>query len=342
MEATSFAHGFQFEIRLDVTRPRVLRAPCLRASDRASENAIAGDALGAWVLVPGLHSHRAMSRFPMLRRSLLGLALAYLFASPLAHAVPGEPLDLLDARPREIEVYFEISPREAPQQTRTVFSPPHRAWVEPGLRPSQLRVVIPAATVEAHLLGDQRPIPDSFSDFVWTFDTETGHVLSAEVRGRVRPELDWGFVKTSTQAEIHVDMGTAITGGFERPRRVLGNLVYRYCTDALDPGCRVVDTTPYDPATGYVNAVGRVWVHSTIVDVWNFSPMGEAIFKERPDEAGLEPGFAARNTGSLAAGTVELRAPAALDAVPEVSTPPPGPRPGAAAPPAKAPHPALQ
>ncbi|MDP6977219.1 MAG: hypothetical protein QF570_01300 [Myxococcota bacterium] len=231
-------------------------------------------------------------------------------------ATPGEPLDLLDPRPREISVYFEVSPREAPHQMRSVFSRAFPARVEPGDRASELRVIVPAATVEAHLLEDHRPIPESFSDFVWVFDVETGHVLSAQLRGHVRPELDWGLTRTSTRAEIQIDMGTAITGGFEQPRRVLGNLVYRYCSDPLDEACHVVETAPYDPATGYVNAVGRIWVHANFIDVFNFSPLGEAIFKERENR---EAYFAQDDSA------VELLAPGTegVQAVPVVSAPGP-------------------
>lgn len=225
-------------------------------------------------------------------------------------AAAAEPLDLFDSRPREIAVSFEVSPREQPARTQAVFSRDFRAFVEPGLRPSELRVVIPAQTVEAHLLGDQNPIPQSFSDFVWTFDSETGHVVSARMRGRVEPVLDWGFMKTRTHAEIHVEMGTTGLGGFNRPRHVLGNLVFRYCAALDDPNCQLVEASPYDSQTGYVNAVGQVWVHSPVLDVWNFSPLGEAVFREL-DSAGR--GFEAAASG------IASSLPAAVEPLPVVS-----------------------
>ncbi len=191
-----------------------------------------------------------------------------------------EPLNLFDSRPREVVVSFEISPREVPAQLNTTYSQGFRAFVEPGLRNSELRVVVPADTVEAFLLGDQTPIPQSFSDFVWTFDIETGHVVSARLSGRVRPKLNWGFVTSRTQADIEIEMGTARIGGFKRPLRVLGQLVFRYCSKPEDSSCQLVEAMPLDRTTGYVNAVGEVWVHSSFLDLWNFSPMGEAIFLE--------------------------------------------------------------
>jgi hypothetical protein len=201
-------------------------------------------------------------------------------------------LNLFDPRPREIVVSFEVSPREVPAQLRTVYSPGFRAFVEPGLRESELRVVVPAHTVEEFLLGDQNPIPKSFSDFVWTFDIETGHVISARLSGRVTPRLDWGFVTNETRADIEIEMGTARIGGFKRPLRVLGQLVFRYCSKPESSRCRIVEAVPFDRTTGYVNAVGKVWVHSPILDLWNFSPMGEAIFLEVDSDSDSDPGSA--------------------------------------------------
>lgn len=218
----------------------------------------------------------------------LGAIVGLLLVTPLAGFA--EPLNLLDARPREVVVSFEISPREVPAQLKTTYSRGFRAFVEPGLRESEMRVVVPAHTVEAHLLGGQNPIPQSFSDFVWTFDIETGHVISASLSGRVTPELNWGFVTGHTRAEIEIEMGTARIGGFKRPLRVLGQLVFRYCSEPEDAGCQLVEAMPLDPETGYVNAVGQVWVHSPILDLFNFSPMGEAIFLELDPDRDLLAG----------------------------------------------------
>lgn len=207
-----------------------------------------------------------------------------------------EPLNLFDSSAREITVLFEQSSREEPAKLKSRFSQGFKAFVEPGLRSSELRVVIPAATVEAHLLGQQHPIPESFSDFVWTFDVETGHVVSASLNGRVTPRINWGFIKTSTKAEIRIEMGTARVGGFKRPLNILGQLIFTYCTPEEEQrDCQLVEAAPYDPITGYVNAIGNVWVRSAIMDVWNFSPMGEAVFLEA-DPTGI----------ALAAGQFEL------------------------------------
>ena len=234
-------------------------------------------------------THCAVGRTPALQVVLWVWIASFVFvASAQAEAISTSiptaasfaALDLFDSTPREVAVMFEVSPREVPGQVNVHFSREFVATLEPGVRPSEVRVVIPAETVEEHLLGAQKPIPNSFSDFVWTFDVETGHVISAAMNGRVTPELDWGFMTSHTEVDIEIEMGTARIGGFRKPRHVLGQLIFSYCTDAEDEGCRLVETLPFDRTTGYVNAVGRVWVQSSFKDVFNFSPMGEAIFRE--------------------------------------------------------------
>lgn len=236
------------------------------------------------------------------------LAIALLVAT--ATAASAEPLNLFDPRPREIAVSFENSPRDFPARMNGSYTQYFRAFVKPGLRESEVRVVIPAETVEEHLLGEQRPIRESFSDFVWTFDVETGHVISAHLSGRVRPRIEWGFMTTETQADIEVEMGTARVGGFKRPLRVMGQLVFRYCTTLGDTNCQFVEPKPFDRETGYVNAIGQVRVRSAFLDLWNFSPMGEAIFRE------LDPvreAFAERES------EVELSLPVGLAGLPMLS-----------------------
>jgi hypothetical protein len=234
-------------------------------------------------------THCAVGRTPALHVVLWVMIASFAFvasaqAESVSTSIPTAAsfaaLDLFDSTPRKVAVMFEVSPREVPGQVNVQFSREFVATLEPGLRPSEVRVVIPAQTVEEHLLGAQKPIPNSFSDFVWTFDVETGHVISAAMNGRVTPELDWGFMTSHTEVDIEIEMGTARIGGFRAPRHVLGQLIFSYCTDAEDEDCRVVETLPFDRTTGYVNAVGRVWVHSSFKDVFNFSPMGEAIFRE--------------------------------------------------------------
>ena len=70
--------------------------------------------------------------------------------------------------------------------------------------------------------------------------------------------------------------------GFE-PSRLMGEAYPRMC-DGLDTSrCTVVEPARYDPASGYVNAVGRITARSGGLRVRSFCPLGEAIFSEIDD-----------------------------------------------------------
>ena len=200
-----------------------------------------------------------------------------------AAAIPGaaaKPLDLRDRQPRPVIVKFEISPREMPAQTDRRYTRALSARLEPGKREGEIRVVIPGDVVERSLVHDENPIPGTFSDFVWVFDSATGHVRSATFQGHVERQLDWGFMTSRAHVEIRVDMGTERIAGFRQPRKLLGQIFFRHCADLTSPRCTVVETQPLDPATGYVNAVGGLRVHSSVMNLKGFSPLGEAIFSE--------------------------------------------------------------
>lgn len=191
-------------------------------------------------------------------------------------------MDLSLREPRWVAVRFEMSPRERPGQTDTVYSPALAAWLEPGEGRGEMRVTVSGDRVEAQLLYDYDPVAGSFSDFVWTFDAGTGAVLSARVDGRLWHRLGWG---TSIQAPIQVLMSSQRVAGFAGPRTLLGHEYRRYCRSA-DARCTVVAPRAYDRGTGYVNAVGEILARSGPFQVRTFSPLGEAIFSELPAEAG--------------------------------------------------------
>jgi hypothetical protein len=216
----------------------------------------------------------------LLQMSLLG------FGFGIAHA---EPLDLFNGQPRMILVAFEISPQDRPEQTDFTYSHRFPAWIEPGERESELRVRIDAEIVESHLIPEQNPVLGSFSDFVWTFDVATGHVISATMFGTVVRTLNWGLVKTRTNADIAVAMTTAQESGFREPTRLLGQQIFKHCTQTADEDCTLVSPTPFEADTGYVNAVGHLRVLSSMLELSSFSPLGEAIFSEL--EAEVEPIF---------------------------------------------------
>jgi hypothetical protein len=144
-------------------------------------------------------------------------------------------------------------------------------------------VTVDGEIVERHLFRDEAPVPNSFSDFVWEFDIETGHVTSAHVSGVVLRKLRWGFVRTTAEVEIRVDMSTVRPAGYREPRRLFGNTLYPLCRESGSGDCTLVDPQEFDRGTGYVNAVGMVEVDSVVSRVRTFSPLGEALFTEIPE-----------------------------------------------------------
>jgi hypothetical protein len=189
-------------------------------------------------------------------------------------------MDLRDPEPRWVQVRFELSPPDRPGQTDTVYSPPFAAWLEPGERPGEVRVTVDGRTVEQHLLPEHEPRPGSFSDFVWVFDGETGHVRSAKVSGLVNRRLRLGLTSWKVTARIRVEMSTRNDAGFTQPSQLLGQRVHRFCAASDTGACTLVPARAYDPITGYVNAVGEIGANSGPVELRSFSPLGEAIFSE--------------------------------------------------------------
>jgi hypothetical protein len=190
------------------------------------------------------------------------------------------PVDLRDPRPRWVTVEFEVSPPEKPAQLDTVYTDRLPAWLEPGDTAGQVKVSIESRVVEQQLLADENPKEGSFGDFVWVFDAETGHVISAMLSGTLIREIGWGIFRSSVATSIRVEMATHKRGGFEGPKRMLGHLVFAYCEGAGRPGCTLVEAVPYDSEDGYVNAVGDLAADFHGVTLRTFSPLGEAIFRE--------------------------------------------------------------
>jgi len=191
-----------------------------------------------------------------------------------------EPVDFLDPTPRWVEVAFEVSPRDKPMQTDTIYTPKIRAWLEPGERPGWRKVTIDRHDVERVLLADDDPVPGSFTDFVWVFDSLTGEVISAALSGSLTKEVDWGLFRSTVVTQIEADMATNRVGGVKKPRRWLGQQVFGYCSDADGERCTVINARGYDAASGYVNAVGDLSVRFGELTLHTYSPLGEAVFSE--------------------------------------------------------------
>lgn len=208
-----------------------------------------------------------------------GLALT-LAATARAEGAP--PLDLRDSTPRPIAVRFEVSPASRPGQLDAIWSRPRPAVLESTAQPDQIRIRIAAREIEAHLQSTGTDVvPDSFSDFVWTLDRESGEVISAEVDGRVREALAVGPFTTRIAVDIAVDMSTRAEAGFRTTRGALGRETHDYCApgSAL-AGCTRVSPRRFDARRGYVNAVGSIRAAAPLAVVTAFSPLGEARFHE--------------------------------------------------------------
>lgn len=245
--------------------------------------------------------HPAMSRG---LGGLAGLLVGALASAPAA----GEPLDLRDTEPRWVAVRFEISPRERPEQTRSRFTRPLLGRLEPTPHAGELRIAVDARAIETHLFPGQDPAPGSFSDFVWIFDSETGHVRSATLAGTLFHSVGWGFASWRTETRFDARMDTLAPAGF-RADRVLGEPYARLCHGPAGQ-CTVVEPQTYDPATGYVNAVGRITAHNGALSIHSFSPLGEAIFSEIGDP------FDAAWLGAAAEPRVDVAAPPPAEAAP--------------------------
>jgi hypothetical protein len=196
----------------------------------------------------------------------------------VAERVAAEPVDLGDPRPREIEVSFEVSPPEQPGQLASRFTRHFRAHLEPASVAGLVKVTIPGWVVEENLVPDREVAPGSFSDFVWIFDAETGHVRSATVSGVVRHEMRLGRSSWKTDAAMRARMNTLSAAGFSYTR-MFGAEFPRLCR-RKGRGCTWVEPRTYDKTTGYVNAVGEVTARSGALRISSFSPLGEAIFRE--------------------------------------------------------------
>ena len=221
-------------------------------------------------------------------RWLAPLAGAWLMNASAA----AEPVDLRDPTPRWVEVRFEVSPPDEPGRLDHRWSPSRVAYLEPDPERRTVEIRIPTEEIEAHLATTgTETIPGSFSDFVWTIDTRTGHVLDARLSGRVRERLSIGPIRTSALVRIEVEMTTHTPGGFRAGRGILGLETHAYCAPSRsEQGCTPVRAVRFDPDSGYVNAVGSVVAATRLARIRAFSPLGEARFEERaPQRAALGP-----------------------------------------------------
>jgi hypothetical protein len=232
----------------------------------------------------------------LLRQLRIALVLTVASWAACAQSAVAEAMDLHDPRPRWVSVQFERSPPAAPGSLDLQYTRAFPAWFEPRANGELATVIVDADIVERFLFRDETPQRESFSDFVWEFDVETGHVTSARFSGLLSRPVRWGFVRSSTEIEIRVEMSTVVPAGYRAASRLFGNTLHRLCREPDDRECTLVDPRRLDRGTGYVNAVGALEAKSILSTVRTFSPLGEALFEEISDE-------------SLQAGTLDPAAP---------------------------------
>jgi hypothetical protein len=219
------------------------------------------------------------------------LAIAFAIATHAAGARASEPMDLGDSRSRRVAVRFETSPSDQPGRLASLYTAAVPAWLEPDELPGQVRVTIAGDAVETRWFQNQRLRRGSFSDFVWIFDTASGEVISAHLRGTLVRSFDFGVFHADIETEIEAEMTTRARAGFEPGRVRLGQLVFPFCLrDSGD--CTIVAPVRYDRRTGYVNAVGALVGRAMGAAARSFSPLGEAIFSESEGDRGRREGFA--------------------------------------------------
>lgn len=231
---------------------------------------------------------RRRARRGVFSSPLAGLALVLSLALGLAGSVAGAgPLDLDDPAPRPIEVRFEISPADQPGRLDSNWSPPRRALLEPAPdgRPDQVRIRIPAREMEAHLRSTGTAVvAGSFSDFLWTLDRQSGHVVAAHLRGQVEERVGLGLLSARVAVAIEVEMSTARAAGFRTDQKSFGKQTHDLCLPT-ERSCIAVEGLRYDPSRGYVNAVGALRAFTPVFEVEAFSPLGEARFSEHAEQA---------------------------------------------------------
>lgn len=225
----------------------------------------------------------AAVRMRMRRVARLSAGIAIAAGAAASSAIAG-PLDLDDARPRSVLVRFENSPPDAPDRLAATYTAeiPARLTRDPATGHAEVRIA--GRDVERGYFTRQRVREGSFSDYVWVFDPRTGHVVSASLRGTLIRRFAFGPVGRDVDTHFEATLSTLRDAGFGDARRILGQLVFPFCTGG-ETGCTLVRAARYDARTGYVNAVGAIGARALGVSARSFAAIGEAVFSEWTDPA---------------------------------------------------------
>ena len=91
-----------------------------------------------------------------------------------------------------------------------------------------------------------------------------------------------GVFRPTVETDIRIEMLTDSMAGYRKPKRILGQTVFRLCIEPSSKDCTMVQPAPLDAQRGYVNAVGGISARSGFFTTRTFSPLGEAVFTELP------------------------------------------------------------
>jgi hypothetical protein len=216
--------------------------------------------------------------------TLSALVAVGLLLASTAGAATAQPMDLANRKARWVIVQALITSSDTRQGH---LSRPARAWYRVGATPGERVVIVPGPEVERVFFADRQAVEHSFSDFVWTLDATSGHVISASFSGAVREPIRIGPIRTAVEVSIEASFSTHMPGGYGQPHRIAGRTVIRYCGDARRPDCTAVATAAYDPESGWVRANGAVCATWRSLRTLAYTSLGQARFSELP--GGDEP-----------------------------------------------------
>lgn len=188
-------------------------------------------------------------------------------------------MDLADTSARPIFVQFKMLEADTPEGVSDMFSEPFLAQRRSIGEEGHFSVSVPGSAIEK-LMWSHDAEPGTFSEFVWTFDSISGEVVSAVISGVVNKKVDFGFFDAEVDARIEIRMDTLTPAGEGKPRNFMGHEISKFCDDPTSADCRFVEPVDYDTATGLVRAVGSLSAGASVFTTRTLAPFGKAIFSE--------------------------------------------------------------
>ena len=192
-------------------------------------------------------------------------------------------MSLSNPSARPVFAQFALLDADTPEGVDELFSQPFLAHHGPASAAGQFTVTVPGDVVEK-LMSSHNAEPGSFSEFVWTFDSATGEVLSAAVSGILNQKLDLGILDTEVDAIIEIHMDTLVPAGEGKPRNLMGHRISKFCDAAANENCQLIEPVDYDTRTGLVQAVGSLSARTRFTTTQTIAPLGKAIFSEVPED----------------------------------------------------------